>query len=55
MANKPTPAQPINRNGIWYLVRRVPQHLTARDAAAPLLRHAEGRAVCSGKCCGIGE
>lgn len=31
MANKPKPAQPINRNGIWYLVRRVPKHLTKLD------------------------
>jgi len=31
MANKPKPAQPINRNGIWYLVRRAPKHLAQLD------------------------
>jgi len=31
MANKPKPAQPINRNGVWYFVRRVPRHLTQLD------------------------
>lgn len=31
MANKPKPAQPINRNGYWYLVRRVPQRLAQLD------------------------
>jgi len=30
MANKPKPAQPIKRNGFWYLVRRVHRHLEHR-------------------------
>jgi len=31
MANKPKPAQPIKRNGYWYLVRRAPQRLPQLD------------------------
>lgn len=31
MANKPKEAQPINRNGYWYLVRRVPEALVPLD------------------------
>lgn len=36
MANKPKPAQPINRNGYWYLVRQVPKRLASSMGAAPL-------------------
>jgi integrase len=31
MANKPKEAQPINRDGYWYLVRRVPKHLAVLE------------------------
>jgi hypothetical protein len=31
MANTPKDAQPINRNGYWYLVRRVPKRLARLD------------------------
>ncbi|HEX2842252.1 hypothetical protein [Hyphomicrobium sp.] len=29
MANKPKEANPINRDGYWYLVRRVPKNMVA--------------------------
>jgi integrase len=37
MANNQKPAQPINRNGYWYLVRRVPTHLLKLEGRRTVL------------------
>lgn len=37
MANKPKEARPINRNGYWYLVRRVPSHLVQLDVRSTVV------------------
>lgn len=37
MANKAKAARPINRNGYWYLVRRVPKHLAELDGRGTVI------------------
>ena len=37
MGNTQKPARPINRNGYWYLVRRVPKHLVQLERRRTVL------------------
>lgn len=51
MASKPKPAQPINRNGYWYLVRRVPQRPAQPDGRGSVV-WSTGIPVRDDPCCG---